>query len=186
MKYSESVMWKAVKECSKEYDGEFFYVVKTVGVYCRPSCRSKQPLRKNVLFFENFSQAENAGFRPCKRCRPELTDYSPALKLAKQIKNLVDRYFSEKQRLSSELNLLGFSKNHLSYVFKQQYGLSLSNYSKQKQVAYVKKSLAETDLPIIEIAYDAGFESLSAFYTFFKKHVKSTPKNYRMAFKACR
>ena len=71
MEYSENTMYKAIIENDKKYDGEFFYVVKTVGVYCCPSCRSRIPRRENVLFFRTIEAAREAGFRECKRCHPD-------------------------------------------------------------------------------------------------------------------
>jgi AraC family transcriptional regulator of adaptative response / methylphosphotriester-DNA alkyltransferase methyltransferase len=68
---SDNDKWQAVIECDKSYDGLFFYGVVTTGVFCRPSCRSKSPLRNNVLFFNGLDDAVKAGFRPCKKCRPD-------------------------------------------------------------------------------------------------------------------
>jgi len=98
MGLTDDKMWKAVVDCDKSYDGQFFYAVKTVGVYCRPSCKSRTPLRKNTNYFETQEDAEKAGFRPCKRCRPDLLDYAPMLELAQQTKNLIDDYFQERNR----------------------------------------------------------------------------------------
>ena len=179
MKYDENTMWEATIECDNEYDGKFFYAVKTVGVYCRPSCKSRTPLRKNVRFFETNENAEKAGFRPCKRCRPDLPDYAPMLELAEKTKRLIDGYFHERERLATEMKRLGISANHLSTVFKQHYGLSPLGYFNQKRFEYAKKLLAETDQPIIDVAGEIGFDSLSAFYAFFKRHTGITPKNYR-------
>ena len=179
MDYSENTMWQAVVECDKGYDNKFFYAVKTVGVYCRPSCKSRAPLRKNVSFFEKNEEAEKAGFRPCKRCRPDLLNYEPLVKLAGQIKELIDRFFCEKDQLAGEMRQLGVSLNYLATVFKQHYGLAPMVYINEKRAEHAKKLLAETGVPIIDIAGDVGFESLSAFYAFFKKHTGFTPKDYR-------
>ena len=65
-------MWKAVSENDPSYDGILFYAVKSTGIYCRPSCKSKIPKRENVCFFDTAEKARAAGFRPCKRCRSDL------------------------------------------------------------------------------------------------------------------
>ena len=70
MKLTDNEMWKAVTSCDAALDEQFFYAVKTTGIYCRPSCKSRAPLRENVLYFETGEDACHAGFRPCKRCRP--------------------------------------------------------------------------------------------------------------------
>ena len=66
-------MWQAVKGCDASFEGGFFYAVKTTGIYCRPSCKSKLRKRDNVVFFASREDAERAGYRPCRRCRPDLT-----------------------------------------------------------------------------------------------------------------
>ena len=183
MYFCNEIMWQATVDCDKEYDGKFFYGVKTVGAYCRPSCKSKSPLRKNVLFFETGEQAQSAGFRPCKRCRPDLMEYEPMKALALQTKDLIDSCFCERARLAKEMKSLGASSGHLSAVFKRQYGLPPMDYMNQKRADYAEYLLRETALSIIEISSDVGFDSLSAFYTFFKKHTGMTPKRYRISSK---
>ncbi|MBS2010033.1 MAG: methylphosphotriester-DNA--protein-cysteine methyltransferase family protein, partial [Cyanobacteria bacterium SZAS TMP-1] len=65
------IHWQAVVERDKNFDGRFFYSVKTTGVYCRPSCGARTALRSNVDFHPSCAAAEAAGFRPCKRCKPD-------------------------------------------------------------------------------------------------------------------
>ncbi len=179
MPLSEEEMWKALVDCSKDYDGKFYYAVRTVGVYCRPSCKSKTPLRKNVAYFESQRAAEESGYRPCKRCRPDLFEYAPAKELAEQTKVLIDDYYKEKDRLTSEMNKLGVSANHMALIFKQQYGLTPSQYLNNTRGYYAMKMLAETNLPIIDIAGELGFDTLSSFYRFFKKQTGTTPREFR-------
>ena len=179
MEFNEEIMWNAVVGCDEAYDGKFFYGVQTVGVYCKPSCKSRTPLRKNVRFFETGREAEEAGFRPCKRCNPNLIDYAPMLELARQTKELIDVYFCERKKLWAKMEQLGVSPSHLSVVFKHQYGVRPANYLNQKRAEYAKRMLAETNMSIIDVAGDIGFESLSGFYTFFRKYTGTTPKNYR-------
>ena len=183
MTCDENTMWQAVVACDKTYDGRFFYAVKTVGVYCRPSCRSKTPLRKNVCFFDTGAKAEESGFRPCKRCRPDLPEYAPMPEMAKQVKELIDRHFCERKQSAEMIKGLGVSTNHLTAVFKRQYGLPPMRYLNQKRCDCAKKLLGETDMPVIDVAGEIGFGSLSGFYSFFKKHTGMTPKDYRAAYR---
>ncbi|MDR2756488.1 MAG: hypothetical protein LBC20_12345 [Planctomycetaceae bacterium] len=69
--------WEAVLNNDERYDGLFFCGVKTTKIFCRPSCKAKTPLKKNVEYFENPKQAEKAGYRACKRCRPDLLECQP-------------------------------------------------------------------------------------------------------------
>ena len=181
MNYSEDTMWQATVACCEEYDGLFFYAVKTVGVYCRPSCKSRTPLRKNVLFFASGESAEIEGFRPCKRCRPDLIAYAPMAQLAGRAKGVIDEYFCERARLAEEMKKLGVSPGYLSAVFKRLYGLPPMDYLNQRRLLHAKHLLTNTKLPIMDIAFDVGFSSLSAFYSFFKKHTGHTPGACRAA-----
>ena len=179
MKYSEDKMWKATVDCDTKYDNKFYYAVKTVGVYCKPSCKSRTPLRKNVVFFETATDAETAGFRACKRCRPDLSEYEPIIKLAEQTKDLIDNHFNERKELAEKMKCLGVSSNHLAVLFKNQYSLSPNDYICSKRIERAKELLESTNIPIVDIAYEIGFSSVSAFYAFFKKNVGATPKEYR-------
>jgi AraC family transcriptional regulator of adaptative response / methylphosphotriester-DNA alkyltransferase methyltransferase len=179
MRLSDGEMYDAVVRCDGKYDTVFYYAVKTVGVYCRPSCRSRSPLRKNVKYFKNPHDAESAGYRPCKRCRPDLLEYEPAKEIAEQAKGLIDQYFAKRTELDKEMRELGMTSAHLAAVFKQEYGLTPVQYLASLRFERAKKLLSETDESIDFIAYDVGFDSLTAFYRFFKKHADMTPTAFR-------
>lgn len=176
---TENEKWNAVISNSTDADGLFYYAVKSTGIFCRPSCKSKEPVRENVMFFDCREDAIAAGFRPCKRCRPELVEYQPLADIAKQAKNVIDQYYSEKQQLTDELQKLGISKRRMAQIFKQQYGISPTEYVNSLRIQIAKEQLQQSALPIIEIAYSLGFESLSAFFTFFRKNTGAAPREYR-------
>jgi AraC family transcriptional regulator of adaptative response / methylphosphotriester-DNA alkyltransferase methyltransferase len=177
---SDDKKWDAVVRCDQSADGEFFYAVKTVGVYCRPSCKSRTPLRKNVLFFKSAAEAKQAGFRPCKRCRPDLLDYAPALEIAERTKRLIDGYWDSRKQIDREMRELGVSASQLSRIFRAAYGMTPGEYLSQVRVRHAKQMLQDEANAIIDVAYEVGFESLSAFYRFFKKHAGVTPREYRL------
>jgi AraC family transcriptional regulator of adaptative response / methylphosphotriester-DNA alkyltransferase methyltransferase len=179
MLFTDEEMWRAVIDNDGNYDCRFFYAVKTVGVYCRPSCKSRAPLRKNVRYFETGTDAQRAGFRPCKRCRPDLVDFAPAADIARQAKELIDSYYYKRDQLAAEMKRLGVSSGHLAALFKRQYGMSPLEYLNQIRVEQAKKMLSGTDRPIIDIAGEIGFDSLPSFYGFFRKRAGATPKEYR-------
>ena len=83
---TEDEMYEAVITNDANYDGLFFYAVKSTGIFCRPSCRSKKPLRENVCYFSYAGEAMKAGFRPCKRCRSDLLSYHPMEEIAGMVK----------------------------------------------------------------------------------------------------
>ena len=174
-------MWKAVRESDPSCDGKFFYGVKTTGIYCRPSCKSQLPRRENVVFFRTREEAENAGFRPCKRCRPDLMEYDPTLELSMRTKELLDQHFSDRVMLSRDIKRMGVSRKHLTQVFKQKYDITPSEYLIQVRVAAAKQLLQDGS-DISDAAGMAGYENLSEFYDHFRRQTGMTPARYRQIF----
>lgn len=150
---TENEKWNAVISNNADVDGLFYYAVKSTGIFCRPSFKSKEPVRENGMFFNCREDAIAAGFRPCKRCRPELVDYQPLTDVAKQVKNVIEQYHSEKQQLADELQKLGVSKRRITQIFKQQYGVSPTEYANSLRIQIAKEQLKQSTLPIIDIAY---------------------------------
>ena len=178
---NDEEMWKAVSDCDASCDGKFFYGVKTTGIYCRPSCKSKLPKRENIVFFKTREEAEKAGFRPCKRCRPDLLQYDPALELSEKTKELLDRHFSDRLQLGRNMKEMGVSRKHLTQVFKQKYDITPSEYLIQVRIA-ASKQLLQDGLDITDTAGAAGYENLSEFYDHFRRQTGMTPARYRQIF----
>jgi AraC family transcriptional regulator of adaptative response / methylphosphotriester-DNA alkyltransferase methyltransferase len=171
--------WEAVLRNDEHCDGLFFYGVTSTKIFCRPSCKSRLPLKRNVVYFDNVRQAEQAGHRPCKRCRPELLKYQPVREMADKIKLLLDNYFPRQKVLSRGMKQIGVSYRRAIHIFKEYYGVTPKKYYDHLRIAEVKKKLIQTNDKIIDIAYSAGFQSLAAFYAFFYKNVNSSPSKYR-------
>lgn len=171
--------WTAVEKSDTAYDGKFYYAVKSTGIYCRPSCKSKLPKPANILFFDSKTDAESAGFRPCKRCRPDLINYQPVQDLAQQMKQIMDSGFRDKSAVFEELKRLGVTPKRSIEIFKEQFGATPGEYADRLRMNEARRQLLESDTPIIEIAYTLGFESLSAFYSFFGKYTDKTPGEFR-------
>jgi AraC family transcriptional regulator of adaptative response/methylated-DNA-[protein]-cysteine methyltransferase len=134
---------------------------------------------RTCCFFDCREDAISAGFRPCKRCRPDLTDYQPLDDAAKQVRSIVERHYAQKQRLTDEIKKLGLSKRRIDQIFKAYYGVSLNDYANNLRIHSAAQQLRQSTLPVIEIAYSLGFESLSAFFAFFRKNTGMTPSEYR-------
>ncbi len=176
-------MYDAVISNDESYDNLFFYAVKSTGIYCRPSCKSKAPKAENIDFFKTADEAIKAGYRPCKRCRSDLLSYQPMKDIAERLKTLIDNMFSEVEVLNAEIDRLGLSRKRMTEVFKEQYGLTPSGYINDLRYKEALRLLECTNNEVIDIAYSIGFGSLSAFYKFFKERASMSPAAYRKEMK---
>ncbi len=175
----ESEKYSAVINNDVNFDGVFYYAVKSTGIYCRPSCKSKVPKKENTLFFETAEQAMNAGFRACKRCRSELLNYEPMKEMSEKVKGLIDNMFMADALLNEQLAKIGLSYRQLVENFKSEYGKTPKAYIDEMRIKEAKRQLVSTDNAIIDICMSIGFSSLSAFYRFFKESTNTTPSAYR-------
>jgi AraC family transcriptional regulator of adaptative response/methylated-DNA-[protein]-cysteine methyltransferase len=174
---NDSKWWNAVITNDRSYDGKFFYGVKSTGIFCRPSCASKPPKPENVVSFESKEEAEKAGFRPCKRCRPDLIAYDPVTKLVDEAKAIIDCSFAERLELKEKLNALGITQRHLTELFEKRFDISPQQYIAQIRFRRAKE-LLDAGERITDTAYAVGMESASSFATFFKKQGGMSPKEY--------
>lgn len=180
---NQDEMWNAVKACDASYDGTFFYGVKTTGIYCRPSCRSKLPKRENVVFFRTGEAAERAGYRPCRRCRPDLVQYDPTAELCARAKTLIDLYYGDRTKLAGSMKQAGVTRKYLTELFRKQYDITPSEYLSQVRIT-AARSLLQEGAAITDAAAMAGYESLSEFYAHFRRQTGMTPARYRQIFAA--
>ena len=178
---TQQEMWEAVCTHDAGCDGIFFYAVKSTGVYCRPSCKSRLPRRENVCFFDTARQAREAGFRPCKRCRSDLLEYQPMRDIAAEVKRRIDAAFAARAETRDPLSGAGLTRRRLTDVFKSEYGLTPKEYADSLRLREARRLLADTREKVIDIAWATGFSSLSAFNRFFKKETALTPTQYRRA-----
>ncbi len=172
-------MFDAVANNNESYDSLFFYAVKSTGIYCRPSCKSKTPKVENIEFYFTAQEALQCGYRACKRCRSDLLDYKPMKEIAGKLKKLIDDMLLEEGDLNAQMNTLGLSRKRMVEVFKEEYGVTPSVYVNDLRCKEAKRLLEQTEMEVIDIAYSVGFGSLSAFYNFFKERVNMSPAAYR-------
>ena len=176
---SDNEKWQAVISCDKSYDELFLYGVTTTGIFCRPSCKSKTPYRKNVIYFDNASNAIANGFRSCKKCRPDKEVFEPDLELLKKAKDIFNVNYDKSINLSHVSIQLGVSMGHLGRLFKENYGVTPMRYIIKLRLDKSEELLGQKDLNILQIAYATGFKSLSNFYKCFKEQTGHTPKEHR-------
>jgi AraC family transcriptional regulator, regulatory protein of adaptative response / methylated-DNA-[protein]-cysteine methyltransferase len=155
--------WQAVLQKDSTQDGKFFFAVKTTGIYCRPSCPSRTPLRPNVEFFATTEQAKQAGYRACKRCNPD--GYSQREIQVQMILKACRLIEQSEQRMGLDqlAQKVGLSSYHFHRLFKQVTGVTPHDYHKARQVARVGSALREAG-SVTDALYDAGFSSSSRFY----------------------
>jgi AraC family transcriptional regulator of adaptative response/methylated-DNA-[protein]-cysteine methyltransferase len=160
---NEEQCWSAVVSHDATQDGRFFYSVKTTGVYCRPGCASRQPKRGNVAFYESADQAEAAGFRACKRCRPR--DGSPADRHLAAIDRAcaLIRRSDSLPSLAELADAAGISRFHFHRVFKQITGATPREWGKSHRLGRFAARL-DAGEPIAEAVYAAGFGASSRAY----------------------
>lgn len=182
MALTDHEKWSAVLGCDETYDGEFYYGVRTTGVFCRPSCKSRAPLRENVEFFDAIEAAYSYGLRPCKRCRPDLRSYQPMMELIEKAKSIYDTHLDDGNQLALQIQQLGVSRNHLIRLFRQHLNVTPVEYMNKLRVERATQLLSSTDASILSISLLCGFGSLSAFYECFKKQLGLAPNEYRKGY----
>lgn len=170
----------AVLNYDPAYDGQFFYAVKSTGIFCRPSCKSKTPKIENIVFFDTSDDARRAGYRPCKRCRPDLLTYEPYKENVEAIYNAITTHLLEQESLTALMKALGAHQEPVRSAFKNRYGSLPSALITQKRLALAADGLLTTTKPILQIALDSGFSSQSAFYDAFKRTYHTSPGKYRV------
>lgn len=178
---TDDVMWHAAIMCDAGYDGMFYYAVKSTGIFCRPSCRSKTPHRDNVVYFANAQQAMTAGYRPCKRCRPELAGrtYDPAGETVSLMQKLLETQYEHLHSMDEVAQQVGMSAFHLQRLFKQYIGMTPKEYLDGVRVKKAMHLLGSSSLNNTEICYAVGFQSPSSFYNAFRKQTGLTPTEYK-------
>lgn len=165
------------------FDGQFYIGVTSTRVYCRPVCRVKTPKLANCRFYPSAAAAEAAGFRPCRRCRPELAPGKSAMDSAARLAILTARRIEagdlSQMRLPELAAQLGVSDRHLRRVFQEEYGVSPNAYAQTQRLLLAKRLLTDSTLPVTEVALASGFGSLSRFNSLFRSCYRMAPSDLR-------
>lgn len=167
------------------YDGRFFTGVRTTRVYCRPVCPVRPARAENVRFFPSAAAAEAAGFRPCLRCRPETAPFSPAWNgsrtTAARALRLIEAGALDGEGATVEAlaTRLGVGARHLARLFARHVGASPIQAARTARVQRAKRLLDTTDLPMAEVAVQAGFGSLRRFNAAFAEVYGRPPTEIR-------
>ncbi|TGD75302.1 DNA-3-methyladenine glycosylase 2 family protein [Mangrovimicrobium sediminis] len=175
--------YAAVKAHDTRFDGVFFVGVTSTGVYCRPVCRVRTPLAKNCRFFAHAAAAEQAGFRPCLRCRPELAPgNAPSDAVSRLAQRAAIRIREGALQGDSLENLaaqMQVSSRQLRRAVEQEFGVSPIALAQTYRLLLAKQLLTETSLKVVDIAFASGYSSLRRFNDAFRRHYRLSPSDLR-------
>jgi AraC family transcriptional regulator of adaptative response/methylated-DNA-[protein]-cysteine methyltransferase len=175
---TDSERWQAVQRRDRRADDRFFYSVETTGVYCRPSCAARLPRRENVRFHESCAAAEQAGFRPCKRCRPN--EQAPAERQVAAIARAcrMIEQAEDMPSLDALANAAGLSRFHFHRLFKAATGVTPKAYGAAHRSERLRDELGRRGT-VTEAFYGAGFNSSGRFYEAASDLLGMTPSAFR-------
>ena len=169
--------WDAVLRRDRSLDGAVFYAVRTTGVFCKPSCPSRRPDRANVVFFNDPGAAEKAGFRPCRRCRPEQAQSEDAV-LVRRACDFIDRNLDGTLTAPVLRAGLGLSIAKLNRAFRKILGISAREYADARRFELFRANLT-FGRSVADATYEAGYNSSRAAYENVSSRLGMTPAAYR-------
>jgi AraC family transcriptional regulator, regulatory protein of adaptative response / methylated-DNA-[protein]-cysteine methyltransferase len=175
----EETMWQAVLNRDTRFDGVFYYAVQSTGVYCRPGCPARRPRREQVTFFSSCEAAEKAGYRACKRCRPqEAMELSTRVELVERACRLIETAVDAPPSLEELGKALSISPFHLHRLFKSVTGLTPYQYAAGHKLKKFKERVKQGD-DLTTALYEAGYGSSSRLYENAASRLGMTPASYQ-------
>jgi AraC family transcriptional regulator, regulatory protein of adaptative response / DNA-3-methyladenine glycosylase II len=175
--------YQAVLTRDARFDGRFFVAVRSTRIYCRPICRVKTPMRKNCQFYSNAAAAEVAGFRPCKRCRPELAPGNSLMEVSSQLARSAAYYINQDfladHSLADLADKLGVTDRQMRRVFHDEFGVSPVEFWQTQRLLLAKQLLTDSTMPVTSVAFASGFQSLRRFNALLKERYRLTPTELR-------
>jgi AraC family transcriptional regulator, regulatory protein of adaptative response / methylated-DNA-[protein]-cysteine methyltransferase len=168
--------WKMVVDRSATAEAMFVYAVRTTGIYCRPSCPSRRPLRTSVEFYPTSELAERAGYRACKRCTP--AQEHPQLRTLTAACNYLDRHDNGTVKLQELGRAVGLSPFHVQRIFRRCLGITPREYQQARRIERFRRQVAQGDT-VTTALYEAGFGSSSRLYEGSHEQLGMTPAELR-------
>lgn len=165
------------------FDGVVFIAVRSTRIYCRPVCPVRQPLTRNVRYYPSAAAAEDAGFRPCLRCRPETAPDSPAWSGSRATVTRAMRLIAEGALDDISVDAfaarLGLGPRQLARLFRKHLATTPTAAARTSRIQRAKRLIDQTDLPMTEIAHLSGFQSLRSFNAAFQQVYRRPPSTMR-------
>lgn len=183
MELEKERCYRIIKGRDRRYDGLFYTGVKTTGIYCRPVCPARTPKIENVIFLKSAAEAQAEGFRPCKRCRPELAPESflglETTGVLRRALELIGAGYLNQARFSDLAVELEVSERHLRRLFRRHLGATPSSVAQTQRLALARRLLEETELSLTDLAFASGFSSVRQFNEVFRKVYQRPPTALR-------
>ena len=178
MKVATDSEWAAIVHNDQQADGQFVYGVLSTGIFCRPSCASRLPQRANVRIFNDPQAAQQAGLRPCKRCRPT-GDAPSSTAWVAEIKTIIQENYQRNLTLSELAQRVHGAPYYLHHVFRAQTGKTPLEYLQSVRLQRACWLLTNTTNPVHTVATACGFQTAAYFSTRFKVAYGCSPRVYR-------
>jgi AraC family transcriptional regulator, regulatory protein of adaptative response / DNA-3-methyladenine glycosylase II len=190
MELDFDVCYRAVRSRDGRFDGRFFTGVTSTGIYCRPSCPSRTPLRANVRFYSQPAAAERDGFRPCRRCRPEVApdapDWDVRADLVGRALRLIAGGAADEGGVDAVADRLAVSTRHLHRLFVSELGAGPLAIARTRRAHLARQLIDHSDLRMADIAFAAGFSSIRAFNAVMRQTYGDAPAQLRREGRASR
>ena len=175
--------YRALQSKDSRFDGKFFVGVSSTGIYCRPVCTARTPMRTRCTFYPSAAAAEDAGYRPCLRCRPELAPGNSTVdasrRIAQAAASLIDDGFLEEDDLAALSRRLGVTDRHLRRVFQDEFGVAPIGYAQTQRLLLAKRLLTDTRMSVTDVAMASGFGSIRRFNALFRSRYRMQPNRLR-------
>ena len=183
MQIDSDLCYRALTSRDVRFDGHFFTAVRTTGIYCRPICPARTPRRKNVTFYPSAAAAERAGYRACRRCRPDSSPGSPewygTSGIVSRGLRMIHGGALDRGSVADLSERLGVGERHLARLFLEHLGTSPGAVARTRRVHFARKLIDETDLPMSDVAAGAGFSSIRRFNAAVKQGFGKSPSELR-------
>ena len=183
MMLDSETCYRALQTRDPRFDGRFFTAVRTTKIFCRPICPAPTPKFENCQFFSSAAAAHAAGFRPCLRCRPELspnllTHITTATTVNRALR-LINQGALDHSNVTQLADRLGVGDRHLRRLFDQHLGISPLAVAQTRRILFAKQLINQTGLPLTDIAMAAGFNSIRRFNTAMRDTYQKSPTELR-------
>jgi AraC family transcriptional regulator of adaptative response / DNA-3-methyladenine glycosylase II len=175
--------YQALVSRDPRFDGLMFVGVSSTGIYCRLVCNSRRPLKRNCTFYPNAAAAEQAGFRPCLRCRPEIAPGNALVdsrnRLAVALGRRIEQGALNEMSVPALAAQMGISERHLRRVIQDEFGVSPNKLLETQRLLAAKMLLTDTTMSVTDVAFASGFASLRRFNDAFKNNYRLNPSQFR-------